>query len=181
MFVGFELHRPLSVVQPAAAGNRVIKAFSFCWTNSVKPVFSRMRLSHRFVLLLTVAAALAAIIKIAPRGAAHEKALWATPMSPVTLGAAIASLSARPVESDPKVATTTPSSVEVEQKISNRLRVPAIRGFSNYGWVQLPPGTPVDLVRQQGKDLLVRWEGTVVAVDPSSAANGAIVLRKTGS
>ncbi|MEA3207865.1 MAG: hypothetical protein QOE70_922 [Chthoniobacter sp.] len=58
------------------------------------------------------------------------------------------------------------------------VRVPAIRGENNYGWVQLPYGTTVELVRDEGASLLVRWDGNTVRVLRGSATDGLVVLRK---
>jgi hypothetical protein len=55
--------------------------------------------------------------------------------------------------------------------------IPAIRGENNYGWVQLPRGTPVDLLRRTADSLIVRWDGSVVQVPPMAALSGAIALR----
>ncbi|HYR58592.1 MAG TPA: hypothetical protein VEO95_08190, partial [Chthoniobacteraceae bacterium] len=66
---------------------------------------------------------------------------------------------------------------ETPDRVSPHVRMPAIRGLANYGWVQLPRGTQVDLVRQKGNQLWVRWDGIVVKVNSSSAATGAIVVK----
>ena len=54
---------------------------------------------------------------------------------------------------------------------------PAIRGATNFGWVQLPRGTPVELIRHNGDRLWVRWDGTVLEVPRSAVASGALVIR----
>jgi hypothetical protein len=61
--------------------------------------------------------------------------------------------------------------------ISSNVTVPAIRGVNNYGWVQLPRGTRVELVGERGQDLWVRWDGTTVKVPHVAASNGSIVVR----
>jgi hypothetical protein len=77
-------------------------------------------------------------------------------------------------EKSGKVHTTAE---KAENKISQNVRVPAIRGITNYGWVELPRGTRVNLVRESGSKLLVRWDGNVVSVPSLAAASGAIVIR----
>jgi hypothetical protein len=58
-----------------------------------------------------------------------------------------------------------------------RVTMPAIRGGTNYGWIQLPHGTRVDLVKESGSRLVVRWDGTLVSIDSNLAAKGAVVLK----
>ena len=64
-----------------------------------------------------------------------------------------------------------------EKIISSQVKVPAIRRGNNYGWVQLPRGTKVDLVRASGDCLWIRWDGTTVKVPPITATTGAVVVR----
>jgi hypothetical protein len=60
---------------------------------------------------------------------------------------------------------------------SPQVKVPAIRGMKNYGWVQLPRGTRVDLVREVRDGLWVRWDGTTVKVPQGAASAGAVLVR----
>lgn len=57
-----------------------------------------------------------------------------------------------------------------------RVKVPAIRGLNRYGWVQLPMGTRVELVREDAAGLLVRWDGTLTRLSPTAERSGAIVV-----
>lgn len=59
----------------------------------------------------------------------------------------------------------------------SQVMAPAIRGVTNYGWVRLPHGTPVDLVRENGTRLWVRWDGTVMDVPRATVSTGALVIR----
>jgi hypothetical protein len=66
----------------------------------------------------------------------------------------------------------------VTSPASTAVRIPAIRGVTNYGWVQLPYGTQVDFVQAAGDHLWVRWDGCVVQVPQVAASRGAVVVRK---
>jgi len=57
------------------------------------------------------------------------------------------------------------------------LRVAALRGLNNYGWVQLPRGTPVELVAADGEYLVVRYDETVVRIHRCIADAGLVVPR----
>ncbi len=65
-----------------------------------------------------------------------------------------------------------------ENSVKPHVRIPAIRGENHYGWVQLPRGTRVELIRQSAGDLVVRWEGITVKVPQTAATTGAIALRQ---
>ena len=69
----------------------------------------------------------------------------------------------------------TPPKVAAAEPIN--IKIPAIRGENNYGWVQLPHGTPVDFLRNAPGGLIVRWDDTVVQIPPTAALSGAIALR----
>ena len=53
----------------------------------------------------------------------------------------------------------------------------ALRGLNNYGWVQLPHGTPVELVASEGEYLVVRYDETVVRIHRCFADAGLVVPR----
>jgi hypothetical protein len=55
--------------------------------------------------------------------------------------------------------------------------VRAIRGANDYGWIQLPHGTLVDLVRNDRGEMWIRWDGNLFRIDPALAASGAVVLK----
>lgn len=57
------------------------------------------------------------------------------------------------------------------------VRVPAIRESQNYGWIQLPRGTQVDLVKEQFDGLLVRYDETFVVIPRAAVQDGSVVLR----
>jgi hypothetical protein len=55
------------------------------------------------------------------------------------------------------------------------VRVWAIRGGNNYGWIQLPKGTHVRLLRQEGDWLVIRYEESVVKIHRSVAEAGMVI------
>ena len=55
------------------------------------------------------------------------------------------------------------------------IRVWAIRAGNNYGWIQLPKGTPVRLLREEGEWLVVRYDESVVKIHRSVAEAGLVV------
>lgn len=73
---------------------------------------------------------------------------------------------------------TQSPATKVENKFPTNVKMPAIRGVNNYGWVELPRGTEVSLVRKSDDGLWVRWDGTIVKLPPVAAASGAVVLRR---
>ncbi|MGB8170175.1 MAG: hypothetical protein WCF18_21915 [Chthoniobacteraceae bacterium] len=82
-----------------------------------------------------------------------------------------------PLTGDRKLGKTPARPAAGENKFVEKVRMPAIRGVNNYGWVELPRGTRVNLVKESGNRLWVRWDGTIVEVPNVVAASGAIVLR----
>ncbi|MES2568972.1 MAG: hypothetical protein V4710_02830 [Verrucomicrobiota bacterium] len=61
---------------------------------------------------------------------------------------------------------------------SSQIRVPAIREGHNYGWIQLPRGTSVELLRSEGDNLLIRYDDMTVRMPQSAVEEGAVILRK---
>lgn len=57
------------------------------------------------------------------------------------------------------------------------VRIAAVRGENHYGWIQLPVGCVVELVRGEGEHLIVRYDGTTVRIPRAAAETGAVVLR----
>jgi hypothetical protein len=55
------------------------------------------------------------------------------------------------------------------------IRVWAIRGGIKYGWIQLPKGTPVHLLREEGAWLVVRYDESVMKIHRSIAEQGMVV------
>lgn len=54
------------------------------------------------------------------------------------------------------------------------LRVWAIRDGHNYGWVQLPKGTTVSILRREGDHAVIRWDETVVKVPETALRLGSL-------
>ncbi len=67
-----------------------------------------------------------------------------------------------------------PTTAEAAPK---QLRVPAVRDGHRYGWIQLPRGTPVDLIRVEGENVLIRYDESVVRMPQSELREGSVVLR----
>jgi hypothetical protein len=59
------------------------------------------------------------------------------------------------------------------------IRIWAIRNDTNYGWIQLPRGTPVHFLRQDGDYLILRYQETVIRAHRSVIEAGLVVPRKT--
>jgi hypothetical protein len=63
----------------------------------------------------------------------------------------------------------------IEQAVAAaELRVWAIRDGHNYGWVQLPKGTTVSILRREGDHAVIRWDDTVVKVPETALRLGAL-------
>lgn len=71
----------------------------------------------------------------------------------------------------------TPASAAVVSKPGRppEIRVRAVRNGKDYGWVQLPRGTTVNLVRDEGSTMLVRFEEVTLRVTRSQVDAGLIV------
>ncbi len=91
-----------------------------------------------------------------------------------------------PATSEPLEEATAPDVDRIQYVIGpeaaagQEVRVWAIRGGNNYGWVQLPKGTSMRLLRQEGEWLIVRYEESVVKIHRSVAEAGMIVPVKNG-
>jgi hypothetical protein len=59
------------------------------------------------------------------------------------------------------------------------IRIWAIRNDTNYGWIQLPRGTPVYFVRQEGEYVIVRYEETIIRAHRSVVDAGLLILKKS--
>ena len=136
-----------------------------------------MKLLSKFALLLVLAGVLAIVLSftgLAPRG------IRLSPQASPTDRNGPAEVIAQP---KPNV-RTVPNSNEIPSALSDQgarshVRVPAIRGENNYGWVQLPRGTSVELVQQSAGNLIVRWDGIMVKIPQTAANSGAIALRQS--
>jgi hypothetical protein len=62
-----------------------------------------------------------------------------------------------------------------EQAVAtDELRVWAIRNGHKYGWVQLPKGTTVSILRRDGDHAVIRWDESVVRVPQTALRMGAL-------
>jgi hypothetical protein len=62
--------------------------------------------------------------------------------------------------------------------LAEPVRIAAVRGDTNYGWIQLPRGCVVEVVRTEREHLLVRYDNSLVRIPQSAARSGAVILRK---
>lgn len=138
-----------------------------------------MRPISKFGVFLALAAILAFLFAVMPQSQRDKK----LPTPPVEQERADVSAKKAtrhipgPMSGPGEEAATSAISTRTGTPSATRLNFPAIRGGSNYGWVQLPHGTPVDFVSQNGRDLWVRWDGILVRIDALAAARGAVVLK----
>ena len=58
------------------------------------------------------------------------------------------------------------------------IRIWAIKNDTNYGWIQLPRGTMVQYLRQDGDYYILRYEETVIRAHRSVVDAGLIIPRK---
>jgi hypothetical protein len=65
-----------------------------------------------------------------------------------------------------------------EQAQKPELRIWAIRNDRNYGWIQLPRGTEVLFIRQDGDYYVVRYEETIIRAHRSVVDSGLVVVKK---
>lgn len=61
------------------------------------------------------------------------------------------------------------------------VRVRATRNGRDYGWVQLPRGTRVELVRDEGKTLVIRYDQVTMRIPRIQAETGMVVPVIRGS
>ncbi|MDB6173282.1 MAG: hypothetical protein JWL59_2593 [Chthoniobacteraceae bacterium] len=76
---------------------------------------------------------------------------------------------------DARIAASEPIAADV---LYRQVRLPAIHEGNNYGWIQLPRGTFVDLLRNEGGTLLIRYDQITVRVPQCAVEEGAVILRK---
>ena len=55
------------------------------------------------------------------------------------------------------------------------IRIWAIRNGTNYGWIQLPKGTPVHLLREENSYVVVRYDESILKIHRSVAEQGLVV------
>jgi len=61
------------------------------------------------------------------------------------------------------------------------VRVRATRNGRDYGWVQLPRGTRVELIRDEGKTLVIRFDQVTLRIPRVQAETGMVVPVIRGS
>jgi hypothetical protein len=74
----------------------------------------------------------------------------------------------------PQQVTEAASTIPPEAARLQELRIAAIRNGVRYGWIQLPRGTRVELLRRDGDYMLVQFEGTQVRVHRAVVEAGLI-------
>ena len=65
-----------------------------------------------------------------------------------------------------------------EQANQTEVRIWAIRNDTNYGWIQLPRGTVVQFLRQDGDYFILKYQETVIRTHRSIIEAGLVVPRK---
>lgn len=131
----------------------------------------------KFAVFLTLAGVLAVLFTFIPGD--HPKVIHTEKAKtfPEKTEQPESSRPAKPASHESR-GTDAPSRTMIgENNFSPKLKVPAVRGVTNYGWVELPRGTRVSLVRESGDNLWVRWDGTLVKVPQGIARSGAVVVR----
>src|SRR3954451_21208033 len=126
-----------------------------------------MKILSKIALLLTLAGLLALLLSLAPFTARHSNGKT-TPQ----IGGPSDSIVGTPrskADSSQFTSASHGTGLNSTDASLSSVRMPAIRGESYYGWVQLPHGTRVELIQQNADNLIVRWEGTTVRV-PQTAA-----------
>lgn len=71
--------------------------------------------------------------------------------------------------------TTTQVSDHSKATPFREVRVRAVRDGRDYGWVQLPRGTRVELLRDEGKTLLIRYDQVTLRVSRATVKAGLVV------
>lgn len=87
---------------------------------------------------------------------------------------------AEPLSASPTAPEGTSASVAVPVRFrTDRLpevRVRATRDGRDYGWVQLPRGTRVELLHNEGKTLVVRYDQVTLRIPRRIAETGTVVV-----
>jgi hypothetical protein len=94
----------------------------------------------------------------------------------------------QPVAQEPDSQSPSPSaydqlviptvSVGPESAQQPEIRIWAIRNDTNYGWIQLPRGTHVQFLRNDGEYVVVQYEETVIRAHRSVVDSGLLIPRK---
>lgn len=84
-----------------------------------------------------------------------------------------------PASEEPAVQTRIPDSKPTGKSVAlaRIVRVPAIREAQNYGWIQLPHGTRVDVIEERREGFLIRYDENYVVVPRAAVDDGSVVLR----
>jgi hypothetical protein len=98
----------------------------------------------------------------------------AVPASSPTLRVA-ASTAAEPTLQEGEPAASVAQTPRLKPTEIQEVRVWAIRNGHKYGWVQLPRGTRVELVRDEGKYLVVRYDEVTLKIRRVIAEAGLVV------
>ena len=138
--------------------------------------FHAMRPIAKFAIFLALAGVLAFLFAFVPGNGAKKLPFEKADLTPET-SEAPARIPMKAFRGKASLGDACPVAAGIEKIISPQVKVPAIRGENNYGWVLLPRGTKVGLVRASADTLWVRWDGTTVKVPQVAAATGAIIVR----
>ncbi len=84
---------------------------------------------------------------------------------------------ARLAPSSPQVSAPDGQVVLRDAVMAEQIRVPAVREGVHYGWIQLPRGTAVEFVADEGETLLVRYDGAVLRMPERNARDGSVTVR----
>ncbi|MEQ1861661.1 MAG: hypothetical protein ABMA13_17215, partial [Chthoniobacteraceae bacterium] len=89
----------------------------------------------------------------------------------------------RPGAPGPAEAVHTQTASPIDPNTNQRLeatplrevRVRAVRNGHEYGWIQLPRGTRVELVRDEGRTLVIRYDEVSLRIPRTVAEAGMVV------
>lgn len=85
-------------------------------------------------------------------------------------GARAETLSPQPVAT-----AGSPASVGSQATPLREVRIRAVRDGRDYGWVQLPRGTRVELIRDEGSTLLIRFDQVTTRISRAVVTAGLVV------
>lgn len=106
-------------------------------------------------------------------GAFLSDSLSAVPTIAPSLPPAVSG--AEPISPQTVATATSPAFVGVQATPLREVRIRAVRDGRDYGWVQLPRGTRVELVRDEGSTLLVRFDQVTVRISRAVVTAGLVV------
>lgn len=156
----------------------IIKRFSFCWTPHFCAVFCLMRPFAKFAVFLALAGILAILFAFLPGNRDRAPAKTA-PVAPPSSSSSGGQLLPHVLRESPALSRETRAAIPVPNlSPATQERMPAIRRGTDYGWVQLPQGTQVDLIRRTSGEFWIRWDGATASVSETAVISGAIILRK---